>query len=133
VWLFDGNPELVSAAVPDAPASDGGYIMVLVLQSGAPRIVATRFPGKNVSSWKARSARYGGETLCRVLVSISHPRYEKIKRLLASQLALGDEEGGASKPLTVELITNQVQELFNMLVPESARGQMRATDLSIAN
>ena len=75
MWLFDGSPELVGAKVPDASAQDGGYIMVFVLESGSPRIVATRFPGKNVTSWKSRSARYGGESLNRVLVTNSHPRY----------------------------------------------------------
>lgn len=131
MWIYDGSPEIVSAVVPDASAADGGYIMVFVLQSGAPRIVATRFPGKNVTSWKSRAARYGGETLARVLVSKPHPRYEKIKRLLTNQLALDEEGASTSTPLTLEFIDTKVSELFNALIPDGVRGRMRANDLSI--
>ena len=102
MWMFDGSPEHVGAMVPDASAQDGGYIMVFVLESGSPRIVATRFPAKNVTSWKSRSARYGGETLNRVLVTKAHPRYEKIKRLLAHQLSIDDEGNASPGPLTIE-------------------------------
>lgn len=121
MWMFDGSPELVAAMVPDASAQDGGYIMVFVLESGSPRIVATRFPGKNVTSWKSRAARYGGETLNRVLVTKAHPRYEKIKRLLTHQLSMDDELNASSGPLTLEQIGERVSGLFEALTPGFAK------------
>lgn len=120
MWMFDGSPEHVGAMVPDASAQDGGYIMVFVLESGSPRIVATRFPAKNVTSWKSRSARYGGETLNRVLVTKAHPRYEKIKRLLAHQLSIDDEGNASPGPLTIEVIRTKVNSLFVTLTPEAS-------------
>lgn len=119
MWLFDGKPEMVSAMVPDASAQVGGYIMVFVLTSGAPRIVATRFPGKNVTSWRSKSARYGGEELDRVLVSPPHPRYEKLKRLLALQLSHDDEGVPHPGPLTLDHISSKVAELFTKVTNES--------------
>lgn len=121
MWLFDGSPELVGAKVPDASAQDGGYIIVFVLESGSPRIVATRFPGKNVTSWKSRAARYGGESLNRVLVTNSHPRYEKIKRLLIHQLSMDDEANASPSPLTLEQIGEKVSGLFETLSPGSTQ------------
>ena len=130
VWMFDGSPELVSVKVPDASAQDGGYIMVFVLESGSPRIVATRFPGKNVTSWKSRSARYGGQTLNRVLVTKPHPRYEKIKRLLAHQLSVDDDGSESLGPLTLEHIGSKVFGLFDTLTPDATRSSGMA--LSVA-
>lgn len=127
MWLFDGDPEMVSAMVPDASAQVGGYIMVFVLTSGEPRIVATRFPGKNVTSWKSRSARYRGEELHRVLVSPPHPRYEKLKRILALQLShdeVGDPHPG---PLTMEHVTSKVEAIFASLSANHANHQDHGT------
>jgi hypothetical protein len=130
VWLFCGSPDLASAAVPDASAMDGGYIMVLVLRSGAPRIIATRFPGRNVTSWKTQTTRYGGETLTTVMVTNVHQRYLNIKRLLTQQLA-APENPQADLPLNVDQIVKQVTELFRQLTPVGTPGQRRATDLAI--
>lgn len=66
VWL---SPALARASPPNAPAMDGGYIMVLVLERGAPRIIATRFPGMNISTRKSQTTRYGGEKLASVMVT----------------------------------------------------------------
>lgn len=127
--MFDGSPELVAAMVPDASAQEGGYIMVFVLEGGSPRIVATRFPGKNVTSWKSRAARYGGETLSRVLVTKAHPRYEKIKRLLTHQLSMDDESNASTGPLTLHQIGEKVFGLFEALSPEFGKGSEQMTAL----
>lgn len=130
MWLYDGKPEMVSAVVPDASAQVGGYIMVFVLGSGAPRIVATRFPGKNVTSWKSRAALYGGQRLERVLVSPAHPRYEKIKRLLTTQLSHDDEGQPHPGPLTLDHIAVKVTGLFATLTAEAAPGGNGAIAMS---
>lgn len=130
MWLYDGKPEMVSAMVPDASAQVGGYIMVFVLRSGAPRIVATRFPGKNVTSWKSRAALYGGERLERVLVSPPHPRYERIKRLLASQLSHDDQGSPIPGPLTIDHISVKVNGLFRSLTTEFGKSGSGAMAIS---
>lgn len=130
VWLFSGSPDLASASLPNASAMEGGYIMVLVLESGAPRIIATRFPGKNISTWKSQTARYGGEKLTCVMVTRASQRYLNIKRVLTQQLT---EPGTphANKPLDVEQIVTTITELFRQLMPVAKPGQRRVTDLAI--
>ena len=132
MWLYEGKPELVGVKVPDASAQDGGYIMVFVLESGPPRIVATRFPAKNITSWKSRAARYGGENLDRVLVSPPHPRYEKIKRLLAAQLSFEEDGTPHPGPLTLDHISTKVNSLFSELTPDFGHGGSNALALNPA-
>jgi hypothetical protein len=129
VWMFDGKPELVGASVPDASAQDGGYIMVFVLESGSPRIVATRFPGKHVTSWKSRAARYGGEALHRVLVTKAHPRDEKIKRLLSHQLSMDVDSNTTPEPLTPDQIGEKITGLFETLSPGFTQKNLDMTAL----
>lgn len=74
VWPFSGSRYLASASLPNAPAMDGGCSIVLVLESGAQRINATRFPGKNISTWKGQTTRYGGEKLASVMVTNASQR-----------------------------------------------------------
>ena len=68
----------------------------------------------------------------RVLVTKAHPRYEKIKRLLAHQLSIDDEGNASPGPLTIELIRTKVDSLFDTLTPEAAR-PLSAGTLSAAH
>lgn len=88
MWLFDGSPDDLGLSVQDASPMEGGYVVVLELKNREIRMLATRFPSKYISTWKSRTRRYGGEELKRVMVSIAHPRYERVKRLLIERLAM---------------------------------------------
>ena len=114
MWLYDGGPEGVCLRVNDASPTDGGYVMVFILPSGDARLLATRFPAKYVTTWRTNSKRCGGEDLERVLISPLHPRYEKIKRLLATQLIPKDDSEATLREISVETITEEVTKLFSL-------------------
>jgi hypothetical protein len=117
VWLHDGAraPEL---KVRDAQTRRGGYVMLLVLEGGEIRLLGTRFPAKHAANWRSNAVRQRDGPLASAVVLGLHPRYEKIKRLLATSLA-GDEEkgsqgrGGGRRTHSVDSVFRKAEVLFN--------------------
>jgi len=120
VWLYDGAPEHLELKVRDAQPEEGGYVMLLVLEGGEIRLLGTRFPAKYVANWRSNAVRHDGPTLARVVVLGLHPRYEKIKRLLATSLAVDEEKGsqgqggGSAKPHSVDSVFSKAEFLFSI-------------------
>ncbi len=104
-WLYDGAPENIGLIIPDADPAEGGYVMLAELRNGDVRMFATRFPGRCVSGWKSQIDKFGGQRFQRVLVTVPHIRYERIKRLVAEQI--GEEQEGC-----IELFKKRTTELF---------------------
>jgi hypothetical protein len=111
VWLYDGAPEHLELKVRDAQPEEGGYVMLLVLEGGEIRLLGTRFPAKYVANWRSNAVRHDLGL---------HPRYEKIKRLLATSLAVDEEKGsqgqggGPAKPHSVDSVFSKAEFLFSI-------------------
>lgn len=120
MWLYDGAPEHLELSVRDAQPHEGGYVVLLVLEGGEIRLLGTRFPAKYVANWRSNAVRHDGPTLARVIVFGLHPRYEKIKRLLATSLAVSEEKDGQgqggelAKPHSVESVFSKAKYLFSI-------------------
>ncbi|MGP3505466.1 hypothetical protein [Paracidovorax citrulli] len=122
MWLYDGEPDTLELHVRDAQPDEGGYVVLLVLQGGGVRLLGTRFPAKYVANWRSNAVRHAGPTLARVIVFGLHPRYEKIKRMLATSMAVRDakdaaEEGDSANPAkapSIESISSKAEYLFSI-------------------
>ncbi|MEO1767708.1 hypothetical protein [Thiobacter aerophilum] len=112
VWLYDGKPEYVDLTV--APASQGGYVLVLELANETIRLAATRHPAKYVTAWRHNVKRYGLPDIIRVLVSRPYLRYEAVKRGLARVLAENKDDESDSYRLDVDRLTEKAREVFSV-------------------
>ena len=117
VWLFDGTPDEIGLNVQDASPVDGGYVVVFELENREVRMMATRFPAKYIASWRSNTRRYGGEELKRVLVSAPHPRYERLKKMLAANMASEAGPGGKPSEPSIDLVLRKAQQLFGVTTP----------------
>lgn len=110
VCLYDGEPDHLELAIKNAQHDEGGYVVLLELDSGEIRLVGTRFPAKYVPIWRANAGPEGSK-IVRVIVFGIHPRYEKIKRLLLACLANSE-----SKILrhTVDEVIDRARVLFSI-------------------
>lgn len=111
MWLYEGNPSTLSSSVGDAPAVDGGYVLVLLLENHEVRLLATRFPTRYLNSYTGSIKRFGGEKLQQVLVTQQHIFYERIKRTVVDQIKFNE----ATKPskLTYEEVKALLRVQFS--------------------
>ena len=129
MWLYDGRPEEMELVVRGANSDEGGYVVLLQLASGAIRILGTRYPVKYIGSWRTSTQRHDGSGLTRVLISKPHPRYEKIKRLLANSLVPASENEPACEA-TVESIMSKAAHLFSIAPASNSNLAAASTQIS---
>jgi hypothetical protein len=117
-WLFDGKPEFVDVNVASSTPVEGGYVVAMVLTTGAIRLAATRQPAKYVSAWRHNVRRYGVPDLVRVLVSRPYLRYEAVKRGLAGLLAEYRDADSEAFRVSIETLTEKAQTLWAETRPQ---------------
>ncbi|MFZ5795212.1 MAG: hypothetical protein ACOY4B_12215 [Pseudomonadota bacterium] len=117
-WLFDGKPEFVDVNVASSTPVEGGYVVAMVLTTGAIRLAATRQPAKYVSAWRHNVRRYGIPDIVRVLVSRPYLRYEAVKRGLAGLLAEYRDADSEAFRVSIETLTEKAQTLWAETRPQ---------------
>ena len=99
MWIFEGNTNHVSCFAPDSSDVEGAYILLIILSDESTRLATTRTPNRFLVHWQNQSRQCAGVKIKKVLISATHPRNEKIKRVLLKQVNNMDTAESISQKL----------------------------------